>query len=82
MIHKHGTLTKISDDVFNGNHPNGIFEGYSQSGFFSRVIVGEEFYVISGHDYLRTSEVKKIISETDKEIIFKTLNSIYKLEIK
>ena len=22
------TLIKISDDVFNGNHPNGIVEGY------------------------------------------------------
>lgn len=75
---KLGTIIKQSDDKFNGNHPNGIFEGYRQKGrFLNFPTINQYFYIGS----LRTSPVTEIISETDEEIIFKTLNSTYKLII-
>ena len=72
-----GKLTKLSDDKFNGNHPNLIDEGYVSSGVVTmKPVIGHPCIV--GH--LRTSTVTEIISETKKKIVFKTLNSTYKLE--
>lgn len=73
-------LTKISDDVFGGFHPNGIDEGYTIIGYYREPPkIGERFF-FKGRgllDHLRTSTVKEIVSESE----FKTENSTYKLEI-
>lgn len=73
-----GRITKLEDTKFNGVHPNGIDKGYVAQGNFSiSPTVGECFYIGT----LRTSPVTEIVSQTDTEMVFKTLNSIYKLEI-
>ncbi len=72
-----GKLTKISDDKFGGMHPRFIFEGYVKEGlYFDLPEVGYSFYL---NDF-RTSTVTEITTQTEKEMIFKTLNSTYKLE--
>ena len=66
------TFVKISDDRFNGNHPNNINEGYTHSGImFHDIIIGHRAD-ISG---LSTSDVEEILSEDT----FKTRNSTYKI---
>jgi hypothetical protein len=66
-------LTKISDDVFNGFHPNGIDKGYTKSGeILAMPKVGECFYIAG----LRTS---RVTVEMDAKNIFKTRNSTYQL---
>lgn len=74
------TITKISDDVYNGIHPNGIDEGYSME-FDNKpeLVVGERYALTNPTRYLLTSTVTEIVSETENEIIFKTKNSTYKL---
>lgn len=68
-------LTKISDDYFEGNHPNNINAGYKEIGYMTREPeIGERFYV----GFFSTSPV---ISLLDKNGIFKTTYSTYKLEI-
>lgn len=69
-----GKLIKLTDDVFNGNHPNNIGEGYVARGFIvQKPVVGSSCIVGD----LRTSTVTKVL----KDGVFKTLNSTYKLEI-
>ena len=71
-------LTKISDDKFNGNHPNGIIEGYTRVGkLINDVVIGDQILVVNNTRYLRTSEVTEIIDD----ITFKTENSTYKIEV-
>ena len=72
-------VVKLSDDMYEGFHPNGIREGYSSRGFVSNLEVGKYFYCGS----LRTSPVIGIISVDDanREILFKTVNSTYKLSL-
>ena len=71
-------LIKISDDKFNGNHPNGIIEGYTRVGkLINDVIIGDQVLVVNNTRYLRTSEVTEIIDD----ITFKTENSTYKIEV-
>ena len=66
-------ITKLSDDKFNGVHPNGINEGFTSEGVESYPPeVGQNYY----GGGLRTSVVTKIIDENT----FKTLNSTYKIE--
>lgn len=73
----YATITKISDDKFNGRHPNLIDKGYTSSGVVvMKPTVGYPC-IVGG---LRTSTVTEIVSETKKKIVFKTLNSTYKLE--
>jgi hypothetical protein len=65
-------LEKLSDDKFNGNHPNGVYAGYKTKGIVSEMPkVGECFYI---HTF-RSSTVTEIL----KDGAFKTLNSSYKL---
>lgn len=67
-------LTKLSDEKFNGNHPNGIYTGRTFEGEeFETLKIGERYH-ISG---LLTSTVQEIIDENT----FRTTNSIYKKEI-
>ena len=71
-------LTKISDDKFDGNHPNRIIEGYTRVGkLINDVIIGDQVLVVNNTHYLRTSEVTEIIDD----ITFKTENSTYKIEV-
>lgn len=68
-------LTKISDDRFEGNHPNGIYAGHIEKGFMIKEPeIGERFYV----GFFSTSPVTELPNE---EGIFKTTYSTYKLEI-
>lgn len=69
-------LTKLSDDEFEGNHPNGIYAGYTKTGYIKDLPkVGERFY-ISGADF-STSIVVKELNENN---VFETLYSTYKIE--
>lgn len=73
-------LTKISDDEFQGNHPNGIYEGYCVDGFMSvKPKVGYRFSVFYSklNPGFTTSTVTK---KLNKDGIFKTLYSTYKIE--
>ena len=75
MKHLKVRITKITDDVFNGNHPNGINEGFVKEGIELKPIkIGERYYV--GLNF-STSIVKKL---PDENGIFKTNYSTYKLE--
>lgn len=69
-------IIKVSDDMFNGIHPNGIDEGYTAySNHKNELVVGERYFFGS----ILTSTVTEIISETENETIFKTKNSTYKI---
>lgn len=69
-------LDKLSDDAFNGNHPNNIQQGYTKRGLMLvPPIVGQRFWL----DNFSTSVVTKILKTTNKSIKFKTLYSTYKI---
>jgi hypothetical protein len=73
-------VTKITDDVFNNNHPNGVNEGYTFIGEYKTPpTVGERFVVYGKRmwDILDTSIVTEPLNE---EGIFKTTYSTYKIE--
>lgn len=73
-----GTIQKLDDLKFNGEHPNGIYEGYTQTGYFENYPkVGKCFSLGS----LITSTVTKILELEDNYVFFNTLNSTYKLTI-
>jgi len=66
-------LTKLSDDKFNGFHPNNIQSGYIKEGLlFNKPLIGQSCIVGSFY----TSEITEIIDDNT----FKTLNSTYKIE--
>lgn len=74
---KKGTFVrvkKLSDDKYNGFHPNGIDEGYTEQGIVQEDLeVGKRFHISRLGRYLLTSEVTEIIDENT----FKTKNSTY-----
>jgi hypothetical protein len=73
-------ITKLKDEVFNGTHPNRIDEGYSIIGMYDKEPTVGERFVIYGKkmwDFLETSLVTEALNT---EGIFKTENSIYKIE--
>lgn len=73
-------LTKLSDDFFEENHPNGIYTGFTQIGELTEDITVGERVLVRGKrfdDYLHTSKVVKIIDDTT----FKTTYSTYKIEL-
>ena len=73
-IGKKVRITKLSDDEFNGQHPNGIYKGYTREGIeLKPPTIGERYYL---SDRFSTSPVTKII---DKNTI-KTTYSTYKIE--
>lgn len=70
-------VTKISDDVFDGLHPNGINEGYTKVGFSNYYPkVGEPFMLLTPSTYFITSDVTKVMTG-----LFHTKNSKYKHEV-
>lgn len=73
-----GKLTKVSDEKFGGDHPNGVNPGYTKEGIIlQHPKVGNRAMVGS----VMTSRVTEIVSEDNTEVMFKTENSTYKLEI-
>jgi len=75
-------LTKLSDDAFDGNHPNGIYEGHVEEGFeVNPPTIGERYYVrkskMDAWIPFSTSIVKSL---PDENGIFKTTYSTYKVE--
>lgn len=75
-------LTKLKDDRFNGKYPNFIDEGYWETGDqISELKVGQRFLIQGWGRYLNTSVVTEILEETEESVIFKTMNSTYKLEL-
>lgn len=71
-----GTLIKQDDHKFDGNHPNGIYTGYTAKGIIStEPTIGERCNVGT----LSTSPVTEILKDDGKTCTFKTLNSTYKL---
>lgn len=69
-------LEKLSDDKFNGFHPNGIDAGYVSFGELQEdVTIGERCLVTDHFRYLNTSTVTEIVDENT----FKTRNSTYKI---
>ena len=74
-------LTKLKDDKFNGKHPNFIDEGYWEIGDrISELKVGQRFLIQGWGRYLNTSVVTEILEETEESVIFKTVNSTYRLD--
>ena len=70
-------ITKLTDDFFNGNHPNGVSEEYVKEGYIQKEpTVGEEFWVFTISTYFHTSIVTEIIDDHT----FKTFYSTYKWE--
>jgi hypothetical protein len=70
-------LTKISDDAFNGNHPNGIYQGHVVEGLFLQPpTIGERFYVICQNGF----STSPVIEPANSEGVFRTTYSTYKLE--
>lgn len=77
-------LTKISDDAFNGNHPNGINEGFSIEGEIENLPKkGERFYPEQRKKmdlYSRGFSTSIVTEELNENNIFKTMYSTYKIE--
>ena len=72
-------IEKITDEQFNGIHPNGIDTGYYEYGVLQEdVEIGESCLVVDHFRFLHTSVVTEILSEDT----FRTKNSIYKLSTK
>ena len=73
-------LQKISDDRFDGRHPNFIDVGHTVYGkVLEDLEVGKRFRLVDvkgdSYGYFRTSSVLEIIDDNN----FKTLNSTYKI---
>lgn len=73
-------LEKLKDEVFNGNHPNGIDEGMYWTGHInSKPLIGERFHFGNHLDHPRNHLYTSIVTELLEDGKFKTSNSIYKL---
>ena len=71
-------LVKLTDDRYNGKHPNGIYKGQEKVGYAQHELtVGIRFYIASGYRWFLTSRVTEIVDERT----FKTDNSTYSIEI-
>lgn len=75
-------LTKLSDDKFNGNHPNFILEGMYWIGHItSKPKKGERFHLGNEKDHPRNHLWTSTVTELLEDGKFKTNNSTYKLEL-
>jgi hypothetical protein len=76
-------LTKLKDNMFNGDHPNQIYEGRVENGTINLELSNKHqcFFIHDGPDrYFHTSRVLKI-EECEGYDLLTTLNSIYKVEM-
>jgi hypothetical protein len=72
------TITKVSDDKFEGEHPNNIDKGYTFVGYESKPLtIGERYMLSSMRRLFRTSIVTDIDVTNNT---FKTENSTYKIK--
>ena len=70
------TLIKLSDDIFEGVHPNGINAGFKETAEYTHnPIIGESYKFGS----LTTSNVTEVVHSNSLSIQFKTNNSTYKI---
>ena len=68
------TIVKLTDDEFDGYHPNGIYAGYVKTGICTNPpTIGDRFYI--GYSF-STSPVTELIDN----LTFKTLYSTYKIK--
>ncbi len=71
------TLTKLSDDRFEGKHPNFIFEGHVEIGYMIvEPKVGDRFTLF--YDKKTPSFRTSIVTSILDNCTFQTLNSTYK----
>ena len=73
-------LQKISDDKFDGDHPNSINVGHTVYGkVLDDLKIGNNFMLVDvkgdSYGYFKTSFVLEIVDDNN----FKTLNSTYKI---
>ena len=75
-------LTKLSDDVYEGKHPNGVYEGKTYYGNWltdynslNQIKIDEfnetNIIIINFMKFLKTSTVTKIIEKSDNYLIIK-----------
>jgi len=76
-------VNKLTDDAFDGEHPNGILEGSMREGvaFLGVPVVDRSFNISYGSKVFSTSTITEILEETESGGKFKTLNSTYSWEI-
>lgn len=73
-------LTKLSDDMFEGKHPNFVYAGrYEEGHITSQPKVGERFLFGTGLDHPRNHLLTSIVTEILEDGKFKTINSTYQL---
>lgn len=73
-----GRLTKLSDDKFDGEHPNGVSAGNEYTGFIIQPpLVGQSCILVGFY----TSTVTEILDVSENNVTFKTLNSTYLFEM-
>ena len=87
MEYKRVKLTKVglTGRIPDGLHPNGIFLGYIEEGYMVEPPKVGEMFLLYPHNkvtfgntpYFHTSLVTEVISDTE----FRTLNSLYKIEV-
>lgn len=74
-------LTKLSDNKFEGKHPNHILQGMSWEGHINaKPIVGYRFHLGNHLDHPRNHLYTSVVTEILKDGKFKTLNSTYQLK--
>lgn len=75
-------LVKVSDDKYNGNHPNFILEGMQWKAHINSLpVVGERFHFGTIKDHHRNHLFTSTVTENmNKNGVFKTRNSTYQLK--
>lgn len=75
-------LIKISDDFFEGKHPNDINVGFTQTyqHKLELPVIGERYYPVKRWPSFSTSIVQEILSQDETGFTFKTTYSTYKVE--
>ena len=75
-------VVKLSDDKYDGFHPNGIFRGYTVYGEIENPpIEGEALLIVKAKGDAHGSFHTSVITEIVDENTFKTLNSTYHIEM-
>ncbi len=79
-IQKKIKITKLSDDHFEGNHPNGIYKGYEKIGYMHEPpTIGDRFHVFEDKLWSNFS-TSLVIEALNDDNVFKTTYSTYKIE--
>ncbi len=79
-INERVKLQKISDDVYNGNHPNGVYEGDILSGYVKTLpVIGEQFYMYDKLINKPVAWTSKVVALNEDVGVIKTKNSTYKI---